>query len=274
MQLTKEQLAFFETFGFIKLPQLLADSIDWIIDEFTQTFPSQTKISKHDGTKRTCLVPFIDQRQKMCTLLDDPRLEGIGNSLLGDDFNYMGSDGNYYTGETGWHRDDGNHRKHRYIKIAFYLDKLDGNSGALRVIPGSHRFDDQFGKDLTDKLPKSIDTLGIKGNAVPAIALDVIPGDVLVFNHNTFHSSFNGGPNRRMFTMNLCQRYKEEDIQKLRDYIATQDRFWIDRVYSETMISTATPGRMKHLEQVMANDDHLAALSAKKRLTMKEPSRG
>ena len=273
MQMTKEQLDFFDTFGFIKFPQLMADSIDWIIDEFTQTFPNQSKISTHDGSKRTCLVPFLDQRTKMCTLLDDPRLEGIGKSILGDDFNYMGSDGNYYTGETGWHR-DGNHRKHRHIKIAFYLDKLDGNSGALRVIPGSHRIEDQYGKELTEKASRSSEVWGIKGNAIPAVALDVTPGDILVFNHNIFHSSFNGGPNRRMFTMNLCQRYPEEDIQKLRDYIGTQDRFWLDRIYSETMMNTASATRMKHLEQVMANDGHLAALSAKKRLTMKEPSRG
>ena len=32
--------------------------------------------------------------------------------------------------------------------------------------------------------------------------------------------------------------------------------------------------RMVHLEQVMANDDHLAALSAKARAEMPEPSRG
>src|SRR5690348_6491994 len=112
MELTKEQLDFFETFGFIKFPQLVADKLDWIIEEFTETFPNQTLIKQHDGTQRTCIVPFIDQR--MCTLLDDPRIEGIGSSLLGSDFNYMGSDGNYYTGETGWHRDGFNH-KYRHI---------------------------------------------------------------------------------------------------------------------------------------------------------------
>src|SRR5262245_26296876 len=106
MSMTKEQIDFFDTFGFLKFPKLMADSVEWITEEFTNTFPAQEKkVGKHDGTKRTTIVPFLDQRERMCTLLDDPRIEAIGASLLGEDFNYTGSDGNYYTGNTGWHRD-------------------------------------------------------------------------------------------------------------------------------------------------------------------------
>lgn len=267
MQLSKEQIDFFETFGFIKFPQLVADKIDWIIQEFTLTFPEQA----HDGSKRTCIVPFIDQR--MSTLLDDERILAIGKTLLGDDFNYMGSDGNYYTGNTGWHR-DGYHEKYRHIKIAFYLDHLDADSGALRVIPGSHRLHDRFGEDLSEKMSACEDIWGINGEQVPAYALNVTPGDVLVFDHNLFHSSWKGSTERRMFTMNLCQRYAEQDLQQLRDYLAGHARFWIERNYSETMMNTASPERMKHLEQVMANDGHLAALSAEHRRTHAEPARG
>lgn len=267
MKLTNEQIDFFDTFGFIKLPQLFADRLDWIVNEFTLTFP---KTNQHDGTKRTCIVPFIDQR--MWTLLDDPRIDGIASALLGEDYNYMGSDGNYYTGNTPWHR-DGNHEKYRFIKIAFYLDRLDGNSGALRVIPGSHRLDDQYGKDLGEKTKSSVECWGIHGEDVPALTLDVAPGDILVFNHNIFHSAWNGGTHRRMFTMNLCQRFEDRDLQQLRDYISGKARFWIDHSYSDMMMNTASPQRMKHLEQVMANEDHLPALSAQARLTMSEPSR-
>jgi len=258
---------FFHTFGFLKLPQIMADRIEWIIREFEATFPANVK---HDGTKRTCIVPFVDQR--MSELLDDPRIEGIGASLLGEDFNYMGSDGNYYTGNTGWHR-DGIHHKYRHIKIAFYLDKLDGNSGALRVIPGTHNLENPLGKALDEKVRQSERHWGVSGEQIPAVTLDVTPGDLLVFDHNLYHSSWNGGKARRMFTMNMCQRYREEDLQELRDYIGQSARFWIDRYYGEAMMATATPQRMKHLEQVMANDGHLAALSAKARETMAEPSR-
>jgi hypothetical protein len=77
-----------------------------------------------------------------------------------------------------------------------------------------------------------------------------------------------------MFTINLCQRYPEERIQELRDYVSGAARFWIDRVYGPAMVRTAGQQRQRHLEQVMANDGHLAELARKARETMPEPSRG
>ncbi len=77
-----------------------------------------------------------------------------------------------------------------------------------------------------------------------------------------------------MITMNLCQRYPEEKLEDLRKYIAGGARFWVERGYGEKMINTASPARMQHLEQVLANDGHLAELSRKARETMTEPSRG
>jgi hypothetical protein len=273
MRLSNEQMDFFETFGYLKFPGLLRNSIEWITQEFENVFPTKANISAHDGTARTCIVPFIDQRERLSALLDDPRIEGIFASLLGDDFNYMGSDGNYYVGDTGWHR-DGNHPHYRHIKMAFYLDALDGSLGALRVIPGSHRLDDTYAKVLGAKAHRSQEHWGIAGAEIPAVVIDVVPGDILIFNHNLMHSSWGGGNRRRMFTINVCQRYKEADLDQLKDYIAGHARFWIDRNYGEIMMNTAGAERMKHLEQVMANDGHLAALSAKARLEMSEPARG
>jgi hypothetical protein len=40
------------------------------------------------------------------------------------------------------------------------------------------------------------------------------------------------------------------------------------------MVRTAGQQRQRHLEQVMANDGHLAELARKARETMPEPSRG
>ena len=51
-------------------------------------------------------------------------------------------------------------------------------------------------------------------------------------------------------------------------------RFWADRAYGQIMMDTADPKRMRHLEQVMANDGHIAELSRQAREKMDEPSRG
>ena len=45
-------------------------------------------------------------------------------------------------------------------------------------------------------------------------------------------------------------------------------------IVGEAMVATASPARMIHLEQNLANDGHLKALAAKARSEMSEPSRG
>jgi len=274
--LTPQQLAFFETFGFLGFPGLLADRIDDITAEFEAVWASRGGGhggKAHDGKQRSCIVPFIDQSVSLSTLLDDPRILGIATSLLGDDFNYIGSDGNYYVGDTGWHS-DGWHSQIRHIKIAFYLDPVGRDSGALRVIPGSHLIEDDYANRVQAQINKSEEQWQVAGRDVPAIALETEPGDIVCFNHNLKHASFGGSTRRRMFTMNLCQRYPEDQVQDLRDYIAGHARFGIERNYGPAMMETAAPERLVHLEQVMANDDHLAELSRQYLETHAEVSRG
>src|SRR2546427_3245030 len=106
--LSDKQLAFFNTFGFLSFPGLLNDRIERIIEEFEILWAAQGggHFGKpHDGVRRSCMAPCIDRSVYLSSMLDDPRLEGIAISILGDDFNYMGSDGNLYAGDTGWHSD-------------------------------------------------------------------------------------------------------------------------------------------------------------------------
>ena len=276
--LTEQQQTFFKTFGFLAFPGLLRDRIDEIIREFEAVFAQRGgghAGKPHEGKQRSCIVPFLDQSVLLSSLLDDPRIHGIAAGLLGDDFNYMPSDGNYYSGDTGWHS-DGWHRETDpvHLKIAFYLDPLTRSTGCLRVIPGSHRDGDAFAAALTRELGGAEQTWGVPGRDVPAVALETVPGDILVFNHNTKHAAFGGSGWRRMFTMNCCQRYPEARLPELREYLKGISRFWVERAYGESMMNTAGPGRRRHLEQVMANDGPIAALSRQARAAMTEPSRG
>lgn len=276
--LTEQQKAFFETFGFLAFPGLMADCVDEIIDAFEAIWDDRGgghAGQKHDGQRRSCIVPFIDQHERLCALLDDERIHGILTGFLGDDFNYTGSDGNYYAGDTGWHS-DGWGKQIRFVKVAFYLDALTSDTGCLRVIPGSHHLDDAFASDLQTDVRQSQDLWGKAGAEVPALALETKPGDVVLFNHNLKHAAFGGGARRRMFTINCSERFPEDEehIAQLKKSIEGHARFWIDRVYGEKMVATASPARMKHLEQVRKHDGHLAALAAKARAEMPEPSRG
>ena len=79
----------------------------------------------------------IERTERLCALLDDDRIIAILSAILGHDFNYCSGDGNYYTGDTGWHP-DGNWGQLFAVKIAFYFDPLTHDTGCLRVLPGSH----------------------------------------------------------------------------------------------------------------------------------------
>ena len=272
MSLTIQQTNFFETFGYLVLPGLLQNDIAWIIDEFTVIHANHSG-PKHDGTKRTCIVPFIDQSARLSTLLDHPALVSAVASLLGEDFNYIGGDGNYYSGDTGWHS-DGWHENGLYIKAALYLDPVARDTGCLRVIPGSHVVGSPWVAQVR-RVGRPAENFGLHGRDIPAIPLESQPGDVVLFNHNLHHAAFGGGSSRRMFTLNLCRHAQEgAELQELKDYIGSHGRFWIDHLHSDIMRETASPARMQHLEQVMANEAHLAEASRRARETMAEPSRG
>lgn len=275
-RLTQAQLNSFETFGFLSLPGLMTDSIAEITAAFEQIWTEHGgghDGKPHDGVTRSCIVPFLDQHERLCALLDDPRIEGTLCSLLGDDFNYTGSDGNYYAGDTAWHS-DGFNKEIRYVKIAFYLDHLTRDSGCLRVIPGSHRMGDGYSESLEKDVKKSQELWGVSGSEVPAVALEVNPGDIVAFLHNTKHAAFGGSERRRMFTINCCERVGEDRIDILKADMEGLARFWMERAYGDKMTGSAGPGRMVHLQQCLANDGHLAALSAKARAQMPEPARG
>ena len=283
LQLTPHQMAFIDTFGYLVFPGLLNDRIDRIIEEFEATFAQHGGGhfgAAHDGTARSCILPFIDQREYLASLIDDPRIDGIFASLVGEDYTYLGSDGNFYVGDSNWHSDTDWSGKSRgkpprtFYKLALYLDPVNASSGALRVVPGSHRYGDRFAEDLQKSLSHAPETLGLRGDQVPAIVLESSPGDVVVFNQTTKHSSWGGGKRRRMFTINVTARYAEAEIPLLQNEVASFARFWPENVYGAAMLRTASPERMVHLEQGLSQQERLAEAVAEAKTTMTEPARG
>jgi Phytanoyl-CoA dioxygenase (PhyH) len=283
LQLTSQQRAFMETFGYLLFPGLLRDRIEPILEEFEAVFAARGgghDGRAHDSTARSCIVPFIDQSEYLSSLLDDPRVDGIFASLLGEDYNYLGSDGNFYVGDTGWHSDTDWSGRMRgkpprvFFKMALYLDPLTRDTGALRVIPGSHRYGDRYAEALQEVVRRPEETLGVPGSEVPAVALETLPGDVVVFNQNIKHGAWGGSRRRRMFTINATARYTDAELPYLRSEISAFARFWVESVYGDAMLRTAGRERSVHLQQTLAHQDHLAAEVRTARATMKEPARG
>jgi Phytanoyl-CoA dioxygenase (PhyH) len=273
---TDQQVAFFETFGFLHIKGAIKDVIEDISQAFEEVWRRHGgghAREDHDRRQRSCLVPFIDRHERLSALLDDPRVVGIPRRILGEDFNYSTSDGNLYVGDTPFHSNPfaGGLRA---LKVAFYLDRVTANSGCLRVVPGSHRFGDRFADELHARVRNSTDAWGTPQTALPAVPVESEPGDLVVFNHCIKHGSFGGGRRRRLFVINASEHCPQEKLPALREHIGSMARFWSDSYYGEIMVRTAGPERMAHLRQILANQDHLPALSERARREMSEPARG
>ena len=137
MKLTEQQVAFFKTFGYLVVRELLTPTeVETVTQAFDWSIQNWGGGDKHNGSIRTMLGGPIEHTPELCALMDHPGVLGLIGGVTGEDFNYCSGDGNYYTGDTGWHP-DGNWGQLWATKAAFYLDEVKRDSGCLRVIPGS-----------------------------------------------------------------------------------------------------------------------------------------
>jgi ectoine hydroxylase-related dioxygenase (phytanoyl-CoA dioxygenase family) len=139
--LSDEQKRFYETFGFLVLRQLFSsDEMAEIRREFDDVLEEALGGNAFTGRARHMVLGCVERRPGLARLIEDDRLFGAVEDLLGPDLVWITSDGNYYVGDTQWHPDAGGLLpSYHLIKIALYLDPVRADSGCLRVIPGSHR---------------------------------------------------------------------------------------------------------------------------------------
>ena len=251
LRLTDEQSRFYDTFGFLKFPGLFKDDVDDITAAFERVWKEGGR--EHDFKERSMIVPFADRSEYLSGLLDDPRIDGVVTSILGDNYGYGTSDGNYYVGDTKWHSDHLPHDPYHSLKVAFYLDPVRSDTGCLRVIPGSCLWGDKFTAAVNEVVPVTTgsrpELWGVHGSEVPAYAIESEPGDMLLFNHKLKHSSWGGGDRRRMFTYNFEQYFPDNLIGSLRKLVVPYHERGDDAPYGEALMRTAGPERMRHLEQ-------------------------
>jgi len=211
VRLTDQQKAFFDTFGFLRLPGLFADDIEVLTREFEKVFeqqaPWESREALHFNDRRLIVPGFIDHSPILHGLLADPRVVGTVSSLIGDEYVDGESDGSLFYCDTSWHPDTFGSPLERYhVKLSFYLDPLHGANGAIRMLPGTNFHHTPYAELLRDKLsdPAAIeDTFGVAPDELPSWTLESEPGDVVAWNFRTIHASFNGDERRRLFSLNF-----------------------------------------------------------------------
>jgi hypothetical protein len=182
--------AHFRSFGFVVLraafePAPLAREID---EALGTAAGSALEAAVGSAAIRFGYVPLMTARSPTSLQLLD-RLEAVAIELMGGPVLPTRAKGVRYTGDTPWHADS-DEPDVASMGFAAYLEPLRSDSGALRVLPGSHRRG--FGEDL-----RVLGAVGLSAAALPAHTVATEPGDVIAFDEHLFHASANGGVRRQ-----------------------------------------------------------------------------
>jgi Phytanoyl-CoA dioxygenase (PhyH) len=171
------QVDWFRGFGYLILRGFFEPAlVDQLRDELVRTMldvhgdryherPPMSGMAGH----YTCLLgPWAPRTVE---LVDSRRLVGLAERLVGGGVlpSPCDTQGILYFDHAGWHNDTG--IAIRGVKFVAYLEPLDADSGALRVLPGSHR--------LAEAALGHLYSLDL---AVPDVAGQVLatePGDVI-----------------------------------------------------------------------------------------------
>jgi hypothetical protein len=200
--LTAGQLAAFEAFGFLKLGAVFSTrEMGDIRREFDDVLAEDREGRRFTGEERQMVQSFVERRAALSTLIDDDRIYGPMEQVLGPDLVWLTSDGNLYVGDTDWHH-DATVKGYPQIKVALYLDPVRRDTGCLRVIPGSHEPPYHYALDPLSSQDEP--GFGVARADVPCAYLESEPGDVVMFHQTMWHATFGGGAGRRMLALSYA----------------------------------------------------------------------
>jgi len=186
MQLTDQQRQQFRETGFLILRGLLSpEETRRYFGELDALLRAAFGAPYDDQTAHW--VPATDRYTPFAAgLLADERFRGIATELLGRPILGEGTDGSYYVGDTRWHHDAVHPDLFEAVKFTLYGAPVDGASGALRLVPGSHRL------PLHDELTQKAKDAARRADSFPAVVFESAPGDAVVFDVRVWHGAFNG----------------------------------------------------------------------------------
>lgn len=180
--------AFFDVFGFVVVKDAVdAAALRAEIDDVVAGGAADDggDAGVDTGVARVVYAPLMTRRTPVSLALVDA-LAPLAEALLGGPVLPVRAKGMRYRGDTTWHRDaDGALSS---LGCAAYLDVLTPETGALRLLPGSHSggYADDVAL-LLEGRPR------LAAGALPGTCPALLPGDLLVFDEHLFHASAGGG---------------------------------------------------------------------------------
>jgi hypothetical protein len=193
------QVDWFRSFGYLVLrgffdPALVAELRDEMVrtmlDVHGDRYYERPPVSGMAGHYTCLLGPWAPRTVE---LVDSRRLVGLAECLVGGGVlpSPCDTQGILYFDHAGWHNDTG--IGIRGVKLVAYLEPVDGDSGALRVLPGSHR--------LPGAALGHLYSLDLAVPDVPGQVLSTEPGDVIAFDPHLYHASWGGRDRHQWSTL-------------------------------------------------------------------------
>jgi hypothetical protein len=268
--LTQAQVDHYHTFGFVVLRRWFApEEVARLQAEARRELELQHWHQPFDGTRRHFCCMNDDERcPTFANLLQDPRFLEASDQVLGCRALPVWCDANRYVDpETGWHPDvfpgEAWNLRLPAVKFVHYLEPLTATTGALRVIPGSHR------SPLHDAIRPYLDAHGPRVGEVPAVACETDPGDVVMFSTPLWHASVGGGRDRSLCSIAYYPEGSAEDLAALRAKLTWQigvtreSMGWRGDVFSRAWLErAATDPRRRLVVERMHSAGLIAALGA------------
>jgi Phytanoyl-CoA dioxygenase (PhyH) len=193
------QVDWFRSFGYLVLrgffePELVeelrAEMVRTMLGVHGDRYYERPPMSGMAGHYTCLLGPWAPRTVE---LVDSRPLVALAERLVGGGVlpSPCDTQGILYFDHAGWHNDTG--IGIRGVKFVAYLEPLAGDTGALRVLPGSHR--------LQDAALGHLHSLDLNVPDVPGQVLATEPGDVIVFDPLLNHASWAGKDRHQWSTM-------------------------------------------------------------------------
>jgi len=198
--LSDEQRTLFEANGFLKLPGTLdANGLAGVREAAARAEEKWRADTALPGARSATLDQLqapIEYDDRLLALLWHPRVFPVVRALLGDDVSMIDNDFFITPPRTpkthaGWHHDVGmrgvyHPRSLLMVKVFYLLSDVDAGSGGTALVPGSHRFPENW------KFPAVEDPRQMPG----AVQMTGKAGDAYLFNGRVYHCAVNNDSDR------------------------------------------------------------------------------
>ena len=222
---TDQQLDHYRTFGFVVLrgyldqreTAALGQELDGALrDAFGAHFHQRPTTGGIEGHH----LPIMSRHRTPTSLalVEDARFINAARRLLDAPVLPTYAEGVLLFDQAGFHYDDGTGSTG--VKFAAYLEPLTAQTGALRLMPGSHHPDFAASLQGWERRNPALDAEGLRRqiSGIPCHVAETRPGDVIAFDWHTWHASIYG-TDRRQWTISYAKDPRTtEETRRLQDF--------------------------------------------------------